>query len=466
MLRRPSSVQTQLLASLLAAVVLVWSVATAVTWRDASHELEELLDSHLAQAAALLVAQQAHGLEHDDSSMDAPTLHRYAPRVAFQVWHEGQLALRSSNAPTEPMVPLVRSAAGQAAPVSPGHTGALDTALSTVDIAGTAWRVFTALGAESDVQVIVGEQLASRQAIGLAMLRGMLWPLALSLPLLAALVWWAVHRGLAPLRTLSQQLAVRPPHDTTAVTMPGAQPPAEMAPLVDALNGLLDRIKDMVASERRFTADAAHELRTPIAGIRAQAQVALAETDAEERRHALLATLAGCDRASHLVEQLLTLSRLEAGNAPPMQRLDLSALTRQVAASVVPMALARRQNWSLDADQASWIMGNPALVSALLRNLLDNAMRYSPDGAEVAVTLAPAGDQVQLTVEDSGPGLSDDELGRLGQRFFRVLGSGQPGSGLGWSIVQRIAAAHDAQIRAGRSSRLGGLQVSVRWPAA
>jgi two-component system sensor histidine kinase QseC len=461
MKRLTGSLQARLLAGLLGAVLLVWAAAAVITWRDANHELDELLDGHLAQAAALLVAQQARELEDSDGSLDAPQLHRYAPRVAFQVWHEGQLVLRSPNAPTLAMVPLVRSASSNPAGVASTGPGNLSTALTTVQINGTDWRVFTAMGAETDVQVIVGEQLASRQAIGLAMLHSMLWPMALALPLLAALVWWAVRHGLAPLRTLSQLLSRRDPQDTAPLRMAASTPPAEIAPLVDALNGLLDRINTMVASQRRFTADAAHELRTPIAGIRAQAQVALAEPDAGERRHALLATVAGCDRATHLVDQLLTLSRLEAGDAPAKQPLDLSALARSVAAALAPGALANDQQLSLAAEAPCLVVGNEALLTVLLRNLLDNALRYSPHGATVQVSVAAGPQGTRLTVDDSGPGLSDDDKTRLGQRFFRVLGSG-----LGWSIVRRIAAAQGASVQVARSAALGGLQVVVDWPAA
>ncbi|OYU78529.1 MAG: two-component sensor histidine kinase, partial [Burkholderiales bacterium PBB5] len=275
---------------------------------------------------------------------------------------------------------------------------------------------------------------------------------------------WAVRPGIAPLRSRSRTWAERPPQAVAPVQVDDA--PAEMQPLVAALNQLLERIGAMVVAERRFTADAAHELRTPIAAIRTQAQVALAEADVAARSHALRATLAGCDRATRLVEQLLTLSRLEAGAAPPMTPIDLAALAQRVVAELAPGAIARGQTLGLDVPAgATLVPGNEALLSALLRNLVDNALRYSPDGAEVRVALARRDRQVQLLVDDSGPGLAEADLARLGERFFRVLGSGQSGSGLGWSIVRRIAAAHGATVAVGRSAALGGLAVTVGWPA-
>ena len=267
------SIQGRLLALLLMLVSVVWLGVAVMTWRDASHELGELLDSHLAQAAALLVVQQLSPDGDEERGVDAPTLHRYAPKVAFQVFHEGRLMLRSANAPLHAMVPQALGL----------HSG-----FATVAIGGEQWRVFASHGAQGDVQVYVGERIDSRDAILWAVLRSVLWPMALALPVLALTIWVAVRVGVAPLRELGRMLAGRDPHRLEPVDMPRA--PLEMVPLLDALNRLFARIAAMVETERRFTADAAHELRTPIAAIRAQAQVALGESDDAARRHALQAT--------------------------------------------------------------------------------------------------------------------------------------------------------------------------------
>ena len=242
--------------------------------------------------------------------------------------------------------------------------------------------------------------------------------------------------------------------------------PAEMQPMLAALNALFERIAQLLAAERRFTADAAHELRTPIAAIRTQAQVALGEADDALRRHALRETLAGCDRAGHLVEQLLTLSRLESTGGATATPVDLRPLARQVIGELAPQALQRRQAIELDAPDAAVVPGNAVLLAVLLRNLVDNAIRYSPDEATIEVHLRSLTGGVTLQVEDSGPGLAEADLARLGERFFRVLGSGRSGSGLGWSIVRRIAQVQGATVQAQRSAALGGLQVSVCWPLA
>lgn len=441
---RPASMQGRLLLLVLGASLFVWITAAVLTWNDARHELDELLDGHLAQAAALLVAQQAIDPD-DDQQVDAPNLHRYAPRVTFQVFHEGRLALRSAHAPAEPMV----------------SAGAPD-GFHTVRLDGRSWRVFSTRGAESDVQVFVAELAGSRDAILRAVLRSTLWPIMVALPLLALAGWWAVRLGLAPLRALGRALAGRDAHDLQPVRL--ADTPAEMRPLLAALDGLFARIGELLEQERRFTGDAAHELRTPIAAIRAQAQVALGAGAEPERRHALQATLAGCDRAAHLVEQLLTLSRLEAEGAGARVPVALASVTRAVLAELAPAALARHQVVSLDAGGDAVVAGDEALLAALVRNVVDNAIRYCPDGAHIQVRLERSGAGVLLAVDDSGPGLAEADLARLGQRFFRVAGSAASGSGLGWSIAQRIAAAHGAQLQAARSDRLGGLRVEARFP--
>jgi two-component system sensor histidine kinase QseC len=443
-MKLPRSLQGRLLVLVLGLVTAAWLATAALTWIDVRHELDELLDSHLAQAAALLVVQQTREFE-DDERVDAPTLHRYAPKVAFQVFHEGRLALRSANAPAAPML-----AAG----------GAAD-GFRTIDIAGTAWRVFSTRGSEGDVRVFVGEQVRSRNSILWAVLRSSLGPMLFALPVLALAAWWAVRQGVAPLRRLGGTLARRTPDALQPIAVNGA--PSEMVPMLDALNGLFTRIAELLESERRFTADAAHELRTPIASIRAQAQVALGATADSERSHALHATLQGCDRATRLVEQLLTLSRLESGAQHAPVAVDLAALARRVVAELAPSALGKQQVVALDASAPCTVQGDATLLSVMIRNLVDNAIRYSPPGATVNIAVSNEQGAVRLSVDDSGPGMSHADMARIGERFFRVVGSGQDGSGLGWSIARRIAAVHRAALRVARSESLGGLSVEVRF---
>lgn len=440
----PHSLQRRLQLLVLGVVSCVWLATAVLTWYDARHELDELLDGHLAQAAAILVVQQAEELEEEEHHGDAPSLHRYAPKVAFQVFFGGRLVMRSASAPETPL-------AGSDAAFKPGF--------ETVQRGDTTWRVFSAHGTQPDIHVYVGEEIASRASILWAVLRSTLLPMALSLPLLALALWWAIHRSIAPIRELGAALSRRRPDALEPLTVDGV--PAELAPMVAALNSLLERVAVLLESERRFTADASHELRTPIAAIRAQAQVALGESDGGARRQALLHTLEGCDRAIRLVDQLLTLSRLEASGAPSLQQLDLCALVRQVVADLAPQAVAKGQSLELQAEPACLLPGNATLLVVLVRNLVDNAVRYGPRGARVCVQVQGQGAGITLMVEDSGPGIADSDLRRLGERFFRVTGNEETGSGLGWSIVRRIAAVHGLQLDARRSVTLGGLAVTV-----
>ncbi len=445
------SLQARVLALALASVVGVWLAAAAFTWREAQDELDELLDGHLAQAAALLIVRQVDDIEgpEDDERVDAPALHRYAPKVAFQVWRKGELVARSANAPATPMAEIQRG-------------------FADATIAGERWRVFAAQGRDRRMQVFVGEELDSRNAILRGLLRGLIAPMMVALPVLALLLWWAVRQGLLPLRRLGRAIAEREPRELRPIAADAAGDglPSEIAPLVTALNDLFARIASLLDSERRFTADAAHELRTPIAAIRAQAQVAqVAGSDDVARAQALAATLAGCDRATRLVEQLLTLARLESAAQGPDERVDLAAVAREVLAELAPAAMAHGQSLELHAEGSWPVRGSATLLGVLLRNLTDNALRYGGDGVRVVVSLAREGDHVVLRVEDSGPGLSDEQRARLGERFYRVLGHAAPGSGLGWSIVRRIAAVHRAQVETSRSTALGGLAARVQFPA-
>jgi two-component system sensor histidine kinase QseC len=289
-----------------------------------------------------------------------------------------------------------------------------------------------------------------------------LWPFTIALPALAALVWWAVRRGLAPMRALGSTLAQRSAENFEPVVIKRA--PEEMLPALDALNRLLQRISLLLDAERRFTADAAHELRTPIAAIRMQAQVAMISADDQARQHALQSTLDGCDRATNVVEQLLTLAHVESASGAESP-VDAAAVTRGVVADLAALALAKQQTLELEADAPCAILAEPTLIGVMVRNLVDNAIRYSPERARILVRIAREQDQVVLHVEDSGTGLATGQQERLGERFFRVLGSGQTGSGLGWSIVRRIARVSGASIDIGSSVQLGGLEVAVTWPA-
>ena len=449
-LRTGRSLQTRLLVTVLSLVMLVWAIMVTATWHDTEHEVGELLDAHLSQAAALLVSQPLSDLSDIDVA-ETPTLHEYQPKVVFQVWHLNDRVIRSATAPTEPMT----------AERTPGF--------SNSSVGGEIWRVFTAQGKDEHVLIHVGERQAARTDVVKASMRSVIWPMLLALPLLAIGVWAAVRSALKPLKDLGQQVADRRPGQQDPLR--AAAVPLEAQPLVEELNRLFDRMANMLESERRFTADAAHELRTPIAAIRMQAQVAQGALCSDERDEALIATVTGCDRATRLVEQLLQLARLEFGTelveATSTQTSPLHAVVQRVESDLTPTAAQRHQHMAVVWNTGCTDLPCPApdaMMQVLVRNLLDNALRYSPEYATVRLTVSRQDPHVvQLTVEDCGPGLSNEHQARLGERFFRVVGSGQSGSGLGWSIIRRIARLHNLDVAVSSSPLLGGLQVQVTW---
>jgi two-component system sensor histidine kinase QseC len=440
------SLQQRLLIRTLGAVLVVWFATAVFVWFEAQHEVDELLDAHLAQSAALLVVQQNATPEDDEPMLEAPTLHKYAHRVAYQVFDENRLVMHSPNVAHTPMAQ---------------HTQGFET-LTLAD--GKSWRIFAAPGRDRDVQIYVAERVDSRDEILRAVMLGFLPPLTIALPLLLMGLWWNVRSGLQPLQRLRQVLLNRDTQTLTPVSLPDT--PQEVQPMLDALNDLLQRLAQRMQTERRFTADAAHELRTPIAAIRAQAQVALTSASHDQvRQQALQDTLAGCDRASRVVEQLLTLARVEGPQDMASEPFRLDQLAQQIMADLTPEALRRGQTLELLATEALPVKGQSTLWHILLRNLIDNALRYSPDGATVRIQAKRLqGDQVQVVVQDSGTGLSPADMARLGERFFRVLGSSATGSGLGWSIVRHIAVLQHIDVQVGKSADLGGLQVTLRYP--
>jgi two-component system sensor histidine kinase QseC len=288
--------------------------------------------------------------------------------------------------------------------------------------------------------------------------------MVVALPVLGALVWLAVGWGTRPLVGLRAQVVQRDPDNLAPLEV--VRPPAEIAPLVAGLNRLLDRVRASIESERRFTADAAHELRTPVAAVRAHAEVARGATGDAERRAALDGILAGCDRAAHAIDQLLTLARLDPGDPGGRHEpCDLRAVAKDALADLAPMAVARGVEVELTPGAPAPMPGNGGLLGVLVRNLVDNAVRYGGAGGSVGVDVVPEAAIVRLVVSDQGPGIPPAQREALGRRFYRVPGSREVGTGLGLSIVKRIAELHRATVRFGDGPGGRGLSVVVEFPA-
>lgn len=440
MLRGPS-IRRRLLWLLLAALALGWGAAAAVTYVDAHHEVDALLDAHLRQSARLLVAQAGHDLEEldlDDDEIDA-----YGTDVAFQVrTASGRVLLRSANAPREA---LSRKSHG----------------FGVTRAGGRHWRVYSASDDHGETVVHVAEDDAARERIARRIALGALAPILVALPLLGLLVWWIVGRSLRPLARLGDEIARRGADDLAPVAV--GPVPSELAPLVQRLDGLLLRIRDSLDAERRFTSHAAHELRTPVAALRAQAEVASTTQDPGVRARALAHCIEGCDRTARLVSQLLLLTRAdELAALPDARRCDLADVAQTVLAQAAPEAVEAGTSVSLDAPAACPVQGDPALLEILVRNLVDNAVRHG--GGEVRVSLRAEPEASVLVVEDDGPGVPAEALAQLGRRFYRAPEARGAGSGLGLSIVARIAELHHAAVRFENRPHGRGFRVSVRLP--
>lgn len=439
-----SSLQARLLALVLAATVVVWATTVLVTLSDAREEIDELLDGHLAQSASLLIAQVVGEVEEIDLE-HAPLLHEDARKVAFQVWdREGRLRLHSLKSPNEPL-------GGEA----PG--------LTQRRVEGHQWRVFSAWDPEGEYLVHVGERLDVREELTEEMLEALLQPLLFALPVLTLAIWLAIRHAMRPLRSLAGQVAERAPEHLAPLPESGV--PREVGPLVAQLNRLFDRIAASLERERRFTADAAHELRTPVAGIKAQAQVARMAGSAPVREEALARIEDGADRAARLVGQMLTLARLESQQDTPRTGLDLHALAVEAAARAAPAALERAVHVEVEGGPAP-VKGVPGLLEVLIGNLLDNAVAHSPPEGRVRLGVAREQGRVRLSVEDQGPGIPAGERERAFARFHRLEGAPHGGSGLGLSIVQRIVDIHGGRVELLEPATGSGLRVEVVLPSA
>ncbi len=436
----------RLLGLLLLAVAAAWATVAFLTYHDAQREIDALLDAHLEQAARLLVAQSSQdGDEIDLDEWEGDP--RYSTVVAFQVWQHGErLGLRSANAPAQ-------------------RLSASEAGFSDVMLAGTHWRVFSAWDGKHEVLVQVAEDHATRDRIARGIALNALLPLVVALPLLGLVIWWVVGRGMRPLRQIGEELARRGPQDLEPIA--ARDVPSEVTPLVERLDQLLARIQDSRASERRFTSHAAHELRTPIAAIRAQSEVAGATADPAQRVAALQHVIEACDRAGRLMEQLLLLARADEADIDSRRvPCDLRPIAERLLAELAPAAMRERITLELEAIGPMRLSGDAALLEAALRNLVDNAIRHGGPGTDVKVAMSTDAHGVVVAIEDSGPGVTDADLARLGQRFYRASDARAGGSGLGLSIVSRIVTLHHGTVLFTRGAQGHGLRVELRLPAS
>jgi two-component system OmpR family sensor kinase len=429
--RGAHSLRRRLLGLVLAAIALASLLQASTTYRTALQQADAMFDYHLQE-----LARSVHG-----GVPVAPRTGTSPYDFQVQIWGPDGAQIFRSNGATLPSQAVL--------------------GFSDISIDGARYRVYSLQTPEHTIQV--AQDLDARQARARRLALRAALPVALLGPLLMMAVGWLISRSLAPVERMRRQVAARPADDLSP--LPAAGLPQEVLPLVDELNLLFGRVRLAFAAHQQFVADAAHELRSPLTALKLQAQALRRAPDEATRQAAVARLNDGIERTIALVSQLLALAREEGERPPaaPWQRIDLRDLARQAVADVLPQAQARRIDIGLVTDEPVWVRGQPEPLHILLRNLLDNAVKYSPEGGQVDVALAD-GAQPRLTVEDSGPGVAPAERERVFDRFYRVAGAQGAGSGLGLAIVKTIADRHGATVRLGQSERLGGLKAELLFP--
>src|SRR3989344_1756371 len=467
------SIRTFLLINLLLSVTLITSLAIIGNLFLAHKDIQTQLDPQLIRTTLQMQALFSDGIEirklpivqaslqeaidpvgflkkHNPSLKLSKRLHNaltsFHQETTFQIWNDQkQLILHSRAAPHQPL--------------SSGHSG-----LSNLWLNGETWRVYTDHDPNNHLTFMVGEQSNFRQKLENELTRDSIFIMLVTYPFLGVLIWIIVGRGLDTLKKVASEVSHRAPSYLKPVDIKAV--PSEIMPLVNELNSLFTRLDEAFEREKRFTADAAHELKTPLAALKTQVQVALKTRTDPERQEALKKVLASVDRSTHVVQQLLTLSRmLPQSEINDPREVNLATLGAQVAADLVPNAFDKEIELELiESEKPAIVWGNVTSLGILLRNLIDNAIRYTPPHGHIHIKLETPGDHVIIKIQDTGPGIPTELRKRVFERFFRVIGNKAPGSGLGLGIVQQIARLHKAHIELDTPEWGHGLEVRVIFP--
>lgn len=448
------SLRRTLLAILLILTISVWGFSAVIVYLDADQESQELFDQSLAETAHLLLVLADHEVEEriamEPSIKTAHNNVEYSEYLLFQIWDSNnQLQYKNRGAPDLPF----------------SKDGVPGFGVTTLN--GQQWRIYTSWNAEHRFQIQVAEPSSHRKEIsGRFAYRLFLFAMFI-IPLLAGAIWWAVNRVFRTLQKSADEVSQRTPNDLQMVSVEGA--PIEVHPLLHAINHLFERVSKTLEHEQRFTADAAHELRTPLAAIKTNLQVIQRARNDEERAEAVGGLGISVDRATRLVEQLMTLARLDPqyDNNQALVQLDLATLL----SAQLPSLQAQADKLQLHFE----VQLAPAICSVhqdrfliLFRNLMDNAFRYTPQNGYVKLSCRIDHGEACLTIADSGVGIPMELRERVFERFVRLSDASKPGSGLGLSIVKRIAETHGATIRLldglTSDSDQVGLSVEIRFP--
>jgi two-component system sensor histidine kinase QseC len=432
------SIRLYLLLSLIATITLVNFVSLLHGYQSSMEQAQKLFDNRLESMAKLIAAA------NHDQTESAPLPHQQTPYVFFQIWdHNKKLITRSSNAPSHSLSVL-----------TPGFHDA--------NYGSYRWRNFIFYDELPQRWIVTAERSDIRYTLAEKVVLESITPIILAIPLSAFIIWWAVSLGLRPLHTLSEQLKLKQADDLSPIML--EQVPTELAQLTQSTNALFKRLDDTFQREQRFSADAAHELRTPVSALKVQLHN-LRMTLGEENKELHLLHQ-GIERMGHLIEQILALHRTSPDQTMAnFSTLDLYTLTQNSIANDYAQFEKRQQTIEL-IGEPSKMMGDPFALETLLQNLLSNASKYSPIGGEILVKLEPSANHIQWCIEDSGSGIPESQYSRVFERFYR-LERHQPetiGCGLGLAIVKHIVDLHHATIKLDQSHFDSGLKITINFP--
>ena len=438
-----SSLRRRLLLWLLPATFLAGLLASIGTYWGAVLELDDLLNDQMRYLAEHINVDPGERVVLTDTGKKhSPLSDDNADEVLLQVWSAGALSFTTDPALTLP---------------PPQQIG-----LSDIQVGDQIWHTFVSNRGDKFIRVAQAQNKRWEELAGLAV--HLLWPVVSLIPLLALFLWFGISYGLKPLRTVATELSERNVNSLQPIA--SKELPGEVKPLVEALNDLLERLAHAFTMQKHFIADAAHELRTPVAALSIQVELAQRATLDEDRQISLSEVKAGVTRLTHLTQQLLTLARLEPGaQSPVMQSVELSALCKSVITDQVRSAEASGIDLGLAEYASSSISGDPETLRILLNNLVENAIRYAGAHAKIDVAVRDTDQGVVLEVCDNGPGISAADRDRVLERFYRGKNQTGSGSGLGLFIVKTIAEQHGAQVVLDVAPNGLGLRVLVNFPS-
>lgn len=451
-----TSIRRRILALVLSLLLLGTALISLFNYLDSSHEVEEVYDAQLANTARLLQGVLHMPLENERRSQlysafntalsvagQRQAGHPYESKLAFQVWDSaGQVLVRTASAPQLAGPPL-------------------QAGFADIDLGPHQWRGFLLIDEQQGVRIWIGERDDVRQELVASIVRHTLLPNLVGSLLLAALIWLAIGWGLKPLYNMAEVIRARHAESLEPLQL---QPlPSELEPMQAALNRLLGQIDQVLERERRFIADAAHEMRTPLAVLRIHVQNAMQASDETQRSESLGFLIDGIDRATRVVNQLLTMARVEPtlakGNWPS---IDLPAVTRETLAELTPWVLKQGLELSLDVAEGDYrLHADAGAIGIALQNLLTNAANFSPAEGQLKVRLEADAERLRLSVEDQGPGIAPERLQRVFERFYSR--DNQQGAGLGLAIVEMIASHLGGRIELSNLPE-GGLRATLELP--